>query len=55
MDKNFESKRHSGFHDDVSVMLIDKTDGSNPTKRETYWMRTLKAIAPYDMNVENGV
>ena len=55
MDKYFESKRHSGFHDDVSVILIDKTDGSNPTERETYWMRTLKTIAPYDMNVENGV
>ena len=39
--KHFESECHSGFCDDVSVILIDKTDGSSPTQRETYWMRTL--------------
>ena len=33
--KHFESEHHSGFREDVSVILIDKTDGSNPTKRET--------------------
>ena len=27
---------HSGFRDNVSIILIDKTDGPNPTKRETY-------------------
>ena len=53
--KHFESERHSLFSEDVSVILIDKTDGSNPTKRETYWMQTLKIIAPYGLNVENGV
>ena len=53
--KHFETERHSGFREDVSVMLIDKIDGSNPTKRETYWIRTLKTIAPYGLNVENGV
>ena len=36
--KNFESERHSHFRDNVSVILIGKTDGSNPTKREIYWM-----------------
>ena len=53
--KHLESERHSGFREDGSVILIDKTDGSNPTKRETYWMRTLKTIAPYGLNVVNGV
>ena len=53
--KHFESGRHSGFREDISVILIDKTDGSNPTKRETYLMWTLKTIAPYGLNVENGV
>ena len=38
----FESECHSHFHDDVSVVLIDKTDDSNPTKKEIYWMGTLK-------------
>ena len=53
--KHFESEHHSGFRDDVSVLLVDNNDGSNPNKRETYWMRTLKTIAPYGLNVENGV
>ena len=53
--KHFESERLSGFRGNVSVILIDKTDGSDPTKRETYWMRTLKTIAPYGLKVENGV
>ena len=53
--EHFDNHSHSGFGDDASVILIDKTDGSNPTKRETYWMRTLKTIAPYGLNVVNGV
>ena len=53
--KHFESERLSGFRGNVSVTLIDKTDGSDPTKRGTYWMRTLKTIAPYGLKVENGV
>ena len=53
--KHFKSERHSGFRHDVSVILFDKADCSNPTKRETYWMRTLKTIAPYGLNVENNV
>ena len=52
--KDFESECHSGFRNDVYVILIDKTDGSNPTLTEIYWMRTLKTIAPYGLNVENG-
>ena len=32
--KHFESEGHTEFLDDVSVKLIHKTDGSNPTKRE---------------------
>ena len=50
-----EIECHSGFRDDVSVILIDKTDGSNPDKTETYWMRSLKTVAPYGLNVENAV
>ena len=49
--KHFESEGHTEFLDDVSITLIDKTDGFNPTKRENYWMRTLKTFAPYDLNV----
>ena len=27
-----------------NICLIDKTDGSNPTKRENYWMQTLRTF-----------
>ena len=54
LQKHFENETHSSFFDNVSVILIDKTDGLNPTKRETYWMRTMKIIIPYGLNVENG-
>ena len=52
---HFESEGHNGFLEDVSITLIDKTDGSNPTKREFFWMHTLKTLAPYGLNVENGI
>ena len=38
-----------------AIALIDKTDGSNPTKRENYWMRTLKKFAPYSLNVVDSI
>ena len=43
---HFESEGHNG---------IDKTDGSDPTKRETFRMHTLKTSAPYGLNVENSI
>ena len=46
---------HRGFLNDVSVTLIDKTDGSDPKKREDYWMKTLKIMAPYELNIEDSV
>ena len=42
----------NSFAEDVSITLIDKTDGTDPTKIETFWMHTL---APYGLNVENGI
>ena len=53
--RHFSSPGHRGFLNDVSVILIDKTDGSDPKKREDYWMKTLKTIAPYDLNIEDSV
>ena len=53
--KHFEGECHSGFYDDITIILIDKTDSSKPTRRETYWRWTLKTIAPYGLNVGNGV
>ena len=36
---------------DVSVTFIDKTDPSDPLKREDYWRSTLKTMAPFGLNV----
>ena len=54
-NKYFESEGHTEILDDVSITLIDKTDGSNPTKRENYWMRTLKTYASYGLNVVDSI
>ena len=51
----FESEGHNGFLEDVSIALIDKTDGSDLTKRETFWMHTRKTLAPHGLNVEDGI
>ena len=50
---HFSSPGHRGFLNDVT--LIDKTDGSNPKKRDDYWMKTLKTMAPYDLNIDDSV
>ena len=43
---------HSDFFYDVSVTLIDKSDPSFPTKREDYWIDTLKTKAPMGVNFD---
>ena len=45
LQSNFLQPDHKGFLKDAEVRLIDKTQGFDLTKREFYWMRTLK-IAP---------
>ena len=49
---HFESGGHNCFLEDVSITLIDKTDGSDPTKRETFWIHTLKTLAPIDLTLK---
>ena len=53
--RHLSSLGHKGFLNDASVTLIGKTDGSDPKKREDYWMRTLKTMAPYGLNIEDSV
>ena len=53
--RHFSSSGHMGFLNDVSVNLIDKTDGSDTKKREDYWIKTLKTMAPYGLNIEDSV
>ena len=50
--EHFTLPGHSGFLHDVSVTLIDKTDPSCPTKREDYWIDTLKTKAPMGLNFD---
>ena len=45
---------HKSFLEDVEVRLNDKTQGSDPTKREYYWMRTLKTFYPDSLNIESN-
>ena len=49
--EHFNSPGHNGFLEDVSIILIDKTDPSDPEKREDYWIQTLKTAAPWGLNV----
>ena len=51
LHEHFWSVSHQSF-EDVSIYLIDKTDPSDLHKREYYWMRTLKTIAPFGLNTE---
>ena len=51
--KHFETEGHKGFLNEASVTFIDKTDGKDPKKR--YWMRTLKTMEPYGLNVADSV
>ena len=53
--RHFYNKGHEGFLQDLSITLIDKTDACYPKKRENYWMRTLKTLAPDGLNVEDSV
>ena len=53
--KFFESEGHTEFLDDVLITLIDKTDGSNPTKRAKYKIQIFKTFAPYSLNVVDSI
>ena len=52
--EHFQLPGHTGFLQDTYVTLIDKTDPRAPTKREDYWIHTLKTKAPMGLNVEGG-
>ena len=52
--RHFSSPSRNGFLNNVSITLIDKTDPSDPLKREDYWRRTLETMAPFGLNIENN-
>ena len=51
--KSFLQRCQQGFLKDVEVPLIDKTQASDPTKEEFYWMRTLKNLYPDSVKIES--
>ena len=53
--EHYSSAGHCGFLEHVSIILIDKTDPSDPLKREDYWRRTPCTMAPYGLNIEDQV
>ena len=52
---HFCTSGHCDFLEDVSLTFIDKTDPSDPLKREDYWRSTLKTMAPFGLNIEESV
>ena len=49
--KNFQTEGHKGFLNEGSVTFIDRTDGKDQKKRERCWMRTLKTMELYELNI----
>ena len=48
--EHFHSEEYNGFLQDCSITLIEKTDGSDATRREEYWRVVLKTVAPDGLN-----
>ena len=53
--EHFKSEGHSGFLGNVSITLINKADGKDPKKRESYWIRTFKTYASFRLNIKDSV
>ena len=53
--RHFSSSGGNGFLNDVCVKFIDKTDLSDPLKRENFCRETLMTMAPYGLNSEDSV
>ena len=51
--QHFAADNYNCFLTDCSITLIDKTDGSDPMRREEYWRKVLKTVAPYGLNTLN--
>ena len=53
--EHFKGESHSGFLGNVSITLMNKTDGKDPKRRENYWIRTRKTYALFGHNIEDSV
>ena len=48
---HFQTAGHSGFIDDTEIRFIDKTDPSDPSRREDFWIDTLKTRYPQGLKI----
>ena len=51
--QHFAADNHNFLLNDSGTTLIDKTEGSDPTRREEYWRKVLKSVALYKLNTLN--
>ena len=50
--QHFLSEGHHDLVNDCEITLIDKTDSSDPTRRELIWIRLLKTYYSLGLNIE---
>ena len=53
-DQHFLSEGHNELEHDCEIIFIDKTDPSDLTRREYFWIRVLKTIAALGLNIDEG-
>ena len=49
---HFLSEDHDGLVNNVVIIFIDKTDPSDPERREEFWRTKLRTLAPHGLNIE---
>ena len=49
---NVLSEHHDGLLNNVEITLIDKTNSSDPERREEFWGTKLCTLAPLGLNIE---
>ena len=47
LHEHFLSEGHNGLINDVESIFIDKSDPSDPTRREEFWRTKLRILASY--------
>ena len=53
LSEHFAVDNHNFFLNDCSITLIDKTDSSDPTRREDYCRKVPKTVPLYGLNTLN--
>ena len=52
---HFYTSGHCEFLGHAALTFIDKTDSSDPLKREDYLRSTLKTIVPFGLDIEESL